>query len=205
MDSFHAMNECQDHAVHLARAHVERLVLEAFHRASRRAEQSEGPEIRSALDTLSDLYALSRLTARTAFGVLVVPYTWFFLQPRSQELVLSWPYTVGFSVLAVLAFLLPLLGIHSILQREKLKLQAETSRRLEAAIRSLHEEADAGNLAVMDGLNKLLASLALEQAAIDRISTWPWQPETPRLVATAVLTPLLVYLGQRMLAAVLGL
>ena len=67
MDSFHAMNECQDHAVHLARAHVERLVLEAYRRASERAETSEGPDVRNALDSLSDLYALSRLEADRAW------------------------------------------------------------------------------------------------------------------------------------------
>jgi len=67
MDSFHAMNECQDHAVHLARAHVERVVLEALQRACDRAEKSEGVEIRSALDGLSDLYALSRLEADRAW------------------------------------------------------------------------------------------------------------------------------------------
>lgn len=154
---------------------------------------------------LDPLYALSRLAARTAFGILILAYAWFFVQPRSQELILSWPYTVGFSALAVFTFLWPLLGIHAILVREKQKVQFEASSRLEAAIRSLHAEADANNLAAMDGLNKLMSSLALEQAAIDRISTWPWQRETPRLVATAVLTPLIVYMGQLVLAAVLGL
>jgi acyl-CoA oxidase len=67
MDSFDAMNECQDHAVHLARAHVERVVLEAFRRASDRAGTTEGAEIRSALDGMSDLYALSRLEVDRAW------------------------------------------------------------------------------------------------------------------------------------------
>lgn len=154
---------------------------------------------------LDPLYSMSRLAARTALGILVVAYAWFFIQPRSQELVLSWPYTVGFSALAVLTFLWPLLGIHAVLVREKQGLQAETSKRLAATIRTVHAEADAANYAAMDGLNKLMSSLALEQAAIDRISTWPWQRETPRLLATAILTPLLVFLGQQVLAALLGL
>ncbi len=61
MDSFHAMNECQDHLVHLARAHVERTVLESFRAEVQRAAESEGEEVGQVLDLLSDLFALSRL------------------------------------------------------------------------------------------------------------------------------------------------
>ena len=61
MDSFHAMNECQDHLVHLARAHVERSILESFRKAVDGHTETEGPEIGQVLDTLCDLYALSRL------------------------------------------------------------------------------------------------------------------------------------------------
>ena len=61
MDSFHAMNECQDHLVDLARAHVERTVLESFRDAVDRYAAVEGEEIGRILDTLSDLFALSCL------------------------------------------------------------------------------------------------------------------------------------------------
>jgi acyl-CoA oxidase len=63
MDSFDAMNECQDHLVALARAHVERIVLERFRAAVERCRTAEGPEIGTLLDTLADLYALARLEA----------------------------------------------------------------------------------------------------------------------------------------------
>ncbi len=55
MDSFRAMNECQDHLVTLARAHVERRVLESFHRL---ADADDAPE---ELSLLRDLWALWRL------------------------------------------------------------------------------------------------------------------------------------------------
>ncbi len=61
MDSFQAMNACQDHLVHLARAHVELTVLESFREAVSRASESDGEEIGGVLDMLSDLFALSRL------------------------------------------------------------------------------------------------------------------------------------------------
>ena len=61
MDSFHAMNECQDHLVHLARAHIDRSVLESFRDATDRYTAAEGDEIGKVLGVLSDLFALSRL------------------------------------------------------------------------------------------------------------------------------------------------
>ena len=55
MDSFQAMNECQDHLVELAEAYVERWVLEAFQRGVARAPT---PGLSEALASLSSLYAL---------------------------------------------------------------------------------------------------------------------------------------------------
>jgi acyl-CoA oxidase len=60
MDSFRAMNEVQDHLVSLARAHAERLVLEAFHEAITRAPT---PGLSETLRTLATLHALARLEA----------------------------------------------------------------------------------------------------------------------------------------------
>ncbi len=61
MDSFHAMNECQDHLVHLARAHVERIVWESFREGVDRCTEAEGSGAGKLLGALRDLYALSRM------------------------------------------------------------------------------------------------------------------------------------------------
>jgi acyl-CoA oxidase len=58
MDSFEAMNQVQDHLVALARAHVERWVLEAFHDAVARAPD---PGTSETLGTLAVLHGLARL------------------------------------------------------------------------------------------------------------------------------------------------
>ncbi|MEX0892124.1 MAG: acyl-CoA dehydrogenase [Gemmatimonadota bacterium] len=57
-DSFEAMNRAQDHLVALARAHVERQVLEAFHRGIGAAPT---PELADVLRALATLWALERL------------------------------------------------------------------------------------------------------------------------------------------------
>jgi acyl-CoA oxidase len=57
-DSFTVFNECQDHVLEAARAHVDRLILESFVAAVNRCD--EGP-LHDTLSALCDLYALSTI------------------------------------------------------------------------------------------------------------------------------------------------
>jgi acyl-CoA oxidase len=56
-DPFDVFNDCQDHVLVAARAHVHREILEAFCAAIERATD----DLRAALERLCDLYALSEL------------------------------------------------------------------------------------------------------------------------------------------------
>ena len=58
MDSFQAMNECQDHLITLARAHVDRIVLDCTHEA---LTEVTHPGAREILERLASLYALSTI------------------------------------------------------------------------------------------------------------------------------------------------
>lgn len=64
MDSFEALNDCQDHLITLARAHVERLTLEAIQDAVARAPDAGTSE---TLRTIAQLYALERLQENRAW------------------------------------------------------------------------------------------------------------------------------------------
>lgn len=79
MDSFQAMNECQTHLVALARAHVERLVLDAFHDGVARAPT---PGLSEVLGGLASLYALDRLDAHAAWYL----ETGYFASPKSRAI-----------------------------------------------------------------------------------------------------------------------
>ena len=63
-DPFTVFNDCQDHVLVAARAHVHREILESFCGAVERAEDDG---LRSVLDRLCDLYALSELERERAW------------------------------------------------------------------------------------------------------------------------------------------
>ena len=64
MDSFQALNECQDHVVTLARAHTERVLLR---RVQDGVAEAPKPGLSEALATVSALFALSRIEAHSGW------------------------------------------------------------------------------------------------------------------------------------------
>ena len=64
LDSFRAIDACQDHLVALARAHAERIVFEALEDGVARAPS---PGLSETLSSLACLYALSRIEAHRAW------------------------------------------------------------------------------------------------------------------------------------------
>jgi hypothetical protein len=111
----------------------------------------------------------------------------------------------AFTLIAVLTFVWPLWGVHRLLQQEKLELQRGVATRIERTVERVHARVDACDLSDADGLNKTLSSLMLERAMLEKISTWPWSPEAPRLLATALLLPIALFIAQRVLATTLGI
>jgi acyl-CoA oxidase len=65
-DPFAVFNACQDHLLATARAHVERLLAEAFVNA---IEACADPQLRGLLERVCDLYALSTIEADRAWYV----------------------------------------------------------------------------------------------------------------------------------------
>jgi hypothetical protein len=150
------------------------------------------------------LYAFSRLTALTAASLTLTLYIDIAIQPG----VLYDPRVIGMAsiivVLAVVTFVWPLLGVHRLLVEEKERLLAQNSQLLEAQVFELHQRLNSGNLEGMDKLNPAIASLQIEQNTLSRIPTWPWKPETVRLLITALLFPLGVWIAQLVLQAILA-
>lgn len=159
---------------------------------------------RVVLLRLTPLYALSSLTALTAVSLAAITYGWIALNPGLSTEPISWAIVVPITGLAIATFVWPLLGIHRLLVEEKGRLLDECSLRLEAIIAELHDRVDSERLEGMDDLNKTIASLEIELNLLEGIPTWPWQPETVRLLITALALPLGLWLAQYLLQRLMG-
>jgi hypothetical protein len=145
---------------------------------------------------LGPIYALSGLTARTAIVLLVIVATWFMAEPAMFNQSVSLFAFFVYIILAIIALIWPIWGVHNLLLEEKLRLIGESNQRLEAAITDLHQRVDTHDLERMDDMNKTMASLEIEQRALMRIPTWPWQPDAIRAVVAAFMFPLMLWLIQ---------
>jgi hypothetical protein len=161
------------------------------------------------LFTLGPLYAFSRLTALTA----IAPIPAFLADSLGSLGSDPAPITPGtlalwlvFGLLSVGTFVLPLLGIHRLLAAAKAEAQLDLAARLQALLADLHQQV-ASHTATADATTatkNLLDSLLAEQGLLNRVSTWPWAPETPRAVATALLLPVLVLILSEIVKRLFG-
>ena len=153
---------------------------------------------------LGPLYAFSRHTLRSSLGLLLLAYALFATAREVMQGGLglgSWILLVSGGVAT---FLLPLLGIHRHLVREKDRGLQETGKRMESGVAELHRRMDRNELTRMDDLNKALASLEIERGALERVPTWPWERGTLRSLIAAIVIPLLIWAIQAILQRYLG-
>ena len=153
---------------------------------------------------LSPLYSLSRHTARVSVTILALNGLLLWLYPDIYASIGSLIIVGLFLVMLVASFLLPQLGVHRLLEKEKERMIAENGAMMETTIADLHRRVTTKRLRGVEDLNRVMASLEIERTALIRIPTWPWAPETLRTVIAALLFPVVVWLSQQLLGRVLG-
>jgi hypothetical protein len=146
------------------------------------------------------LYALSRVTAITAIAVLFITYLYGAIWNNWQfQTAADASVAIAFVLVAFATFVLPLLGAHRLLQEEKARRKSEVARQMQAVTDDLHHRTSARDYSDMAGINDAIDSLTKEQSALDKVSTWPWEPETMRAVVTALLLPVVLWAITRVL------
>jgi len=159
---------------------------------------------RISLFSMSPLYAFSGVTALTAVTLVIATYGWTALNPENLSdpaaIVLAFLVTV----LALAVFAWPMLGTRRLLAREKGQKLDQVSQHLDAVFSEMHELIDRRESKELEELNKIVAILETERNTLEAISTWPWQPETLRLLVTALLLPLLLWGVQLILQQFMG-
>jgi hypothetical protein len=123
------------------------------------------------------LSAFSRLTSRTGIAIVVLVTAGFFAVPPSTDLekflITSAPYLVIPPIIAIIAFVVPLYGLHGRLEAEKDRLQAEVEVRLKGLLAELNRDVDARDLQRADDLNKTLASMLQQREVVAKLRRGP--------------------------------
>jgi hypothetical protein len=154
---------------------------------------------------MKDLYIFSNLIALTAVCIALLPIGFLLANPWAP-----WNEPVVFAtvlvvqLIALVTFIWPHVGIHRLQVAEKEHLLVEANQRFETAINLLHKRVDDGKIEGSMDMNMTIASLKSELNTIEKIPTWPWQPETLRLLISALALPLGVWFIQFILQRILA-
>jgi hypothetical protein len=150
---------------------------------------------------LRPIYGFSRLTVFTSIALLAQSYVLpasvpGFLTDPVASLSMRIALVVQISIVAIVVFVSPLIGIHLLLAEEKQKLLASSAKKVEAAIAQFDNLLDSGKLNDMSLMKDTMEGLATRQKFIDDIPTWPWSRDTSRLLITAVTLPIILWIVQ---------
>lgn len=112
-------------------------------------------------------------------------------------------YITGVSL--IVAFFVPLTAINRRMRENKDQLLNEIGNDLKGVQAKVHKAVAAGKFGEVDKMRGTLSALREEREMIQKIPTWPWQPETLRNLLTPFLIPVIVFLVTRYLGTILGL
>lgn len=169
----------------------------------RMISRAYGRLTRINLFKLQPLYALSNVTALTTVGFIIYMLCWNLAQPDTFQQPGALALALPLLVLAGITFLLPLWGIHQRLVAAKEAQRDELGARAAESIQRLQEQVDANDAASAIQTKDVLAGIETAQRMVEHIPTWPWQPETIRLIITALFLPIVLFLIQFVIQRIL--
>jgi hypothetical protein len=147
------------------------------------------------------LHAFAAVTARPGIVIsLLVGVGVLIVSPASsvQEFIVNEaPYIVVPPLVAVFAFVLPLMGTHERLSDQKERLRADAELRLEALLGELNLDVDARDVTRAAGVHSLLSGLLLQRDVLAKLPTWPWSATTIRGLVSAILLPIALFLVEQ--------
>lgn len=154
------------------------------------------------------LYAFSRLTSQVGIVLVLWISGGVLANPAALEvegLAALWlPWLIFTPLVAIVVFVLPLLGMHGRLDAEKDRLETAADGRMRALLGELDEAIDARATDRVDALDRTISAVRHQREIIAKLPTWPWSATTIRGFGSALLLPIALFLIQRYLGAALG-
>jgi hypothetical protein len=148
--------------------------------------------------------AFSRLTVVVGLSYLLATYYSLTVNGAFQAgNVASLVFLGGTMLFAVLAFTVPMWGIHDRLAREKETLLRDVERRTNRLAAELYARIDEGRFDSTSVINSSLSGLTAMRERIEHLPTWPWRPNLFRGFVSALLLPLIVFVLTRMISGLI--
>ncbi len=155
------------------------------------------------LFNLQPLYGLARVAMVVGIFLLLVVNINFFNETYygsiTQTPETTYQITVAGIAAAVAVFVIPVLGIHRKIEKDKNTLLAENAEQINSLRNEIQKDMEGRNFKNIDGLEKGLSALLKVRESVGAIPTWPWSPGTFRSFASAIVLPIIVWLLQRIL------
>lgn len=148
----------------------------------------------------TELYAFSKVSASIAIGLVLTSPAWIIIDSG----VITMGVNIVFAVLAIFIFISPLMGVHSLLKKQKDQLIEEVQAKKEALIRKLFFRLEKNDLEGIENLEHALSSVEKADNEIKKISTWPWQTNTLRQMIGALFLPITIWIIQYFLNLLLS-
>ena len=154
---------------------------------------------------LNPVYSFSRVTSQIGLAWMVMLSLTLLLYPIKLATGPILAILALQVVLAVAAFVLPLLFVNRRLIYEKRRLLAEHNRRLESTLEGLHRCLDEKKMDEASLLNAAVNALNLERNILTGIPTWPWRINTLTTFLSTLWLPIIIFLIQLLIKKLLGI
>lgn len=148
---------------------------------------------------LKPAHAFSALTAQTGIGVILILVLGSFYNPTQigYTWIIFWYFVIA--LIAALIFVVPIIGLRGLLEKEKERVLSETSDLLQATTENLHTKVKNKDYDDIGGMQTAISTLIRERELLEKISTWPWDTGTLRGFASSLLLPIFLWLVTRFL------
>jgi hypothetical protein len=153
---------------------------------------------------LGPIYSFARVTAQIGMAWIILLSLTLLLFPIKLASLPLLAVLASQVVLAMAAFVLPLLFVNRRLVAEKRRLLVEHNRRLESTLKHLHRCLDEKKMEEASQLNGVVNALNLERNILTGIPTWPWRANTLTSFLSALGLPLVIFFIQLLIKKLLG-
>lgn len=150
------------------------------------------------------IYAFSRVTGWAGLVYLGGIYYTLAFNSSLQGQVFGIAFLAISMLVSVLAFVVPLWGIHTRLIQAKAELLSDLDRRASALSAEMYARIDAGAFDSTKVVSDSIGGLGLLRDRIEHLPTWPWPPQLLRGFLSALLLPVVVYVVTRVISNLLA-